>query len=173
MIYLGISNIKYIQSGAFGGGIFYHIMLEELQLEQLNKEVLTNISSDLKEITIIQHNGNLDSIYPDFLDNVVFQIEYLTLEVGIDCIHNVTGIGHNLGALVHADFSHNNFADKLLEDTFKKLTMVERLILSHSNILYLPSYIFQGKNQTLFSICLEIFLMVLRIFYSRINKIRF
>ncbi|TDG44730.1 hypothetical protein AWZ03_008871 [Drosophila navojoa] len=146
MIYLAISNIKYIQNGAFGGGIFYHIMLEELQLEQLNKDVFANISSDLKEITIIQHNRDLESIHPEFLDNMIFQIEYLRLEVGIDCIRNVTGIGHNLGAIVHADFSHNNFADKLLEDTFKKLTMVERLFLSHSNIMYLPSYIFQGMK---------------------------
>lgn len=150
IIYLGISNIRSIQSGAFGGGIFRHIILEDLQIKQLDKHVFANISADLKEVSIVQHNTPVESIYPDLLDNVVFQIESLRLEVGIDCIHNVTGTGSILGALVHADFSNNDFADKLLEGTFKKLTMVERLILSYSNIMYLPSYIFQGNLSSLF-----------------------
>ncbi|XP_032291738.2 uncharacterized protein [Drosophila virilis] len=142
-LYLGISNIQDIENGAFGGGIFKRITLEDLHLNKIDKEFLANVSGDLKGISIIQHNRALECVYPDFLDYVMYQLEYLRLQVGIDCVRNVTGTDPILGALTYADFSYNNFTDQLLKDTFIKLTMVETLILSHSNIEYLPNYIFQ------------------------------
>lgn len=145
LIYIGISNITKIESGAFGGGIFNQIILEELRLEKIERSFFTNITSHFKGLSIVQENEPLQSVYPDFLDIVQLQIEYLRLRTGITCVRNVTATDPVLGALSHADFSYNNFSDQLRYDSFRKLTMVERLLLSYSNIVYLPSYIFQGN----------------------------
>ncbi|KAH8354940.1 hypothetical protein KR093_002156, partial [Drosophila rubida] len=147
LIYIGISNITAIESGAFGGGIFNRIILEDLQLVKLDKEFFTNVTSHFNGISIMQDKVPLQNVYPDFLDIVQFQIEYLRLRTGITCVRNLTATDPMLGALSNADFSYNNFGNELLEDSFRKLTMVERLILSNSNIAYLPNYIFQEQFQ--------------------------
>lgn len=144
-IYIGISNITRIENGAFGNGKFKRIILEGLRLEMLDKTFFTNISEDFLGISIMQDNENLQIVYPDFLEHVQFQIKYLKLQTGINCVRNITAVEPTLGSLTYADFSYNNFSNRLLKDTFRKLTMVENLVLSNSNIEYLPSYIFQGK----------------------------
>lgn len=153
LIYIGISNITRIENGAFGGGIFSRIILEDLRLKMLDKTLFTNISEKFEGITIMQDNEHLQVIYPDFLEYVQFQIKYLKLQTGINCVRNITAVEPTLGTLNYADFSYNNFSNGLLDDTFRKLTMVEHLILSNSNIESLPNYIFQGKaNRTSYNI---------------------
>jgi len=143
--YIGISNITAIEDGAFGGGIFNRITLEDLRLEKIDRAFFTNITTDFKGLSIMQDIVPLKSVYPDFLDNVKFQIEYLRVRTGISCVRNVTATEPTLPALIHADFSYNNFGDQLLYDSFRKLTMVEVLVLSFSNISVLPSFIFKGN----------------------------
>lgn len=145
LIYIGISNITTIEDGAFGGGIFNRITLEDLRLKMLDKSLFTNISENFEGITVVQNNEHLQVVYPDFLEYVQFQIKYLKLQTGINCVRNITAVEPTLGTLNYADFSYNNFSKGLLDDTFRKLTMVEHLILSNSNIESLPNYIFQGK----------------------------
>ncbi|KAH8261576.1 hypothetical protein KR044_011440, partial [Drosophila immigrans] len=147
LIYIGISNITTIESGAFGGGIFYRIILEDLQLLQLDRAFFTNITSHFNGISIMQDKVPLQNVYPDFLDIVQSQIQYLRLRTGITCVRNLTATSPTLGKLSNADFSYNDFGHELLEDSFRKLTMVEKLILSNSKITYLPKYIFQEQYQ--------------------------
>ncbi|XP_060660083.1 uncharacterized protein LOC132793932 [Drosophila nasuta] len=146
LIYIGISNITAIESGAFGNGIFKKIMLEDLQLVKLDKAFFTNITHYFKGISIMQDKVPLQNVYPDFLDIVQFQIQYLRLRTGITCVRNLTATDPILAAVTNADFSYNNFGDELLDDSFRKLTMLEKLILSNSNISYLPHYIFQDMK---------------------------
>lgn len=146
LIYIGISNIKRIENGAFGRGIFTRISLENLHLKMLDKTLFTNITDDFQGISIIQNNEHLQIVYADFLEYVQFKIKFLKLQTGINCVRNITAVEPTLGTLNYADFSYNNFSNGLLDDTFRKLTMVENLILSYSNIEYLPNYIFNGKH---------------------------
>ncbi|XP_034650148.1 uncharacterized protein LOC117889786 isoform X2 [Drosophila subobscura] len=145
-IYIAISNVTAIENGAFGEGIFNKIILEDLRLKDITNGIFRNISEDLKGIYITQREEPVQCIYPSFLDSVKFQIEHLVIRVGLECVRNVTAHDPVMGLLAFVDFSYNNFSSQLLEDTFSKLTMVERFVLSNSNIMYLPQYIFQGME---------------------------
>ncbi|XP_023037957.1 uncharacterized protein LOC111519866 [Drosophila willistoni] len=108
-LYIGISNVSKIEDGAFGGGIFSRITLEDLELEEIGKGFFADISSYFKSLTIRQHDVRLSCIYPDFMDNVKYQIEYLGLQIGMEY-------------LKYLDISHN------------KLVTISKNIFGHRDI---------------------------------------
>ncbi|XP_028894341.2 uncharacterized protein LOC114803644 isoform X2 [Zeugodacus cucurbitae] len=141
-LYIGASNVTTIAAGAFKRGIFEEINLENLQLEELNKNNFKNCTFVLTQISVIQRNKPIKLICDDLLGNIRYQIRSFTLQGNIKLITNTTASSSLLNNLKYLDLSYNNFTNTFTDETFEKLWVVEYLDLSHSNIQYLPNYIF-------------------------------
>lgn len=148
-LYIGSSNVTAIGAGAFKNGIFEEIQLENLQLEELNKKIFKNTSHIFKRLSIIQRNKAIQLISDDFLAHIKYQIKNFTLQGNIEHITNTTASSSLLNNLRYLDLRYNNFTNTFTEDTFEKLWVVEYLDLSHSNIQYLPNYLFCKITSTL------------------------
>lgn len=148
-LYISSSNVTGIGAGAFKTGIFEEIQLENLQLEELHRNIFKNCSLLFTRLSIIQRNKPIQVICDDLLGNIKYQIKSFTLQGNIKVITNATASSSLLNNLKHLDLSYNNFTNTFTEETFEKLWVVESLDLSHSNIQYLPNYIFTQITSTL------------------------
>ncbi|XP_011203324.4 uncharacterized protein LOC105226203 [Bactrocera dorsalis] len=149
MLYIGSSNVTAIAAGAFKEGIFKEIQLENLELEELNKKMFKNITTIFTILSIIQRNKPIELVCDDFLGYIKYQIKNFTLQGNIKHITNTTASSSLLNSLRYLDLSYNNFTNTFTEETFEKLWVVEYLDLSHSNIQYLPDYVFSKITDTL------------------------
>ncbi|CAD7015047.1 uncharacterized protein LOC110117595 isoform X2 [Ceratitis capitata] len=149
-LYIGSSNVTHIAAGAFGMGNFKAIFLENLQLEELRKDIFKNATLVFKHLSIIQHNKPVTVICDDFLGHIKYQIESFTLQVGATHITNTTASSSLLNNLKYVDISYNNFTNTFTDETFQKMWVVEHLDLSHSNINFLPLYLFSQLTDSLF-----------------------
>ncbi|XP_023300621.2 uncharacterized protein LOC111682862 [Lucilia cuprina] len=148
-LYIASANITDIEAGAFARGKFKEIFFENLHLKELKMDFFEGISSDFNALSIIQRETPLETVYSNFLCYVKYQIKYLTLQAGLKSVRNLTGGDYILNNLLYADFSFNNFSDNMGYSEFSKVSMLEHLDLSHSNLEYLPSYIFSDFTSTL------------------------
>ncbi|XP_018803910.1 PREDICTED: uncharacterized protein LOC108978210 [Bactrocera latifrons] len=149
MLYIGSSNVTAIDAGAFKKGIFRKIQLENLELEELNKTIFKNTTKIFTILSIIQRNKPIELVCDDFLGYIKYQIKNFTLQGNIKHITNTTASSSLLNSLRYLDLSYNNFTNTFTEETFEKLWVVEYLDLSHSNIQYLPDYVFSKITDTL------------------------
>uniref|UniRef100_A0A1I8Q6K3 LRRCT domain-containing protein n=1 Tax=Stomoxys calcitrans TaxID=35570 RepID=A0A1I8Q6K3_STOCA len=149
ILYLASSNISDVAAGAFANGVFQKIYFENLKLVQMRKDFFEGISKDFQSLSVIQREDPLSFVNGDFLDYVKYDIKYLIMQVGLFCVQNMTGSENLLSNLVYVDFSYNNFGSSLTDAKFSKLSMVEHMDLSHSNLEFLPAYIFAGFTSTL------------------------
>ncbi|XP_053964118.1 uncharacterized protein LOC128867048 [Anastrepha ludens] len=148
-LYIGSSNVAAIGSAAFGEGIFEKIILENLQLVELHKNIFENLTNTFESLAVIQRNKPINSIRDDFLDHVVHQIKNLTLQVGLPKITNAAVLSGLLQNLSYVNLSYNNFTNTFNDGTFKKMSNVKSLDLSYSNIQFLPDYIFSHFSSSL------------------------
>ncbi|XP_061389027.1 uncharacterized protein LOC133324163 [Musca vetustissima] len=148
-LYVASSNVSDVAAGTFAGGIFQKIYFEDLKLRELRKDFFEDISRDFQLLSIIQKENPLRAVNGDFLDYVKYQIKHLTMQVGLSCVRNITGSSNLLNNLIYVDFSYNNFRDHFTDKVFSKVSMVEHIDLSHSNLEYLPPYAFADVVDTL------------------------
>ncbi|XP_075166629.1 uncharacterized protein LOC142238792 [Haematobia irritans] len=148
-LYLASSNITDVAPGSFANGIFQKIHFENLKLEHMKKDFFEGITKDFEALSVVQKEDPLKMVNGDFLDYVKYDIKHLSMQVGLRCVRNLTGSDNLLSNLVYVDFSYNNFGDRLSDTVFSQLSMVEHMDLSHSNLEYLPAYIFAQFTSTL------------------------
>ncbi|XP_011296604.1 uncharacterized protein LOC101894847 [Musca domestica] len=148
-LYLASSNISDVAAGSFANGIFQRIYFEDLKLKELRKDFFEGISRDFRLLSIIQKEKPLKVVNADFLDYVKYQIKHLTMQVGLACVRNLTGSDNLLNSLIYVDFSFNDFGDHFSDKMFSKVSMVEHIDLSHSNLEYVPPYAFAEVADTL------------------------
>lgn len=155
ILYLASSNIEDIEAGSFANGKFQEIYFENLRLQELRKDFFLGITNDFTGLSIMQRDWPLQTIYSDLLCHVKYQIKSLTLQAGLNSIHNLTGGDYLLNNLLNVDFSFNSFGSQLGTTDFSSVSMVQNLDLSHSNLEYLPAFIFFDIASTLDSLDLS------------------
>ncbi|TMW42545.1 hypothetical protein DOY81_012375, partial [Sarcophaga bullata] len=155
ILYLASSNISDIEAGSFANGAFQEIHFENLRLQELRKDFFLGINNDFSALSIMQKDRPLRTIYSDFLCHVKYQIKYLTIQAGLNSVQNLTGGDYLLNNLLHVDFSYNSFGGLMDGQDFSRVSMVQNLDLSHSNLEYLPAYIFFEIAATLDSLDLS------------------
>ncbi|XP_036331424.1 uncharacterized protein LOC118743053 [Rhagoletis pomonella] len=148
-LYIGSSAVTDIDAGAFANGKFEEIYLENLEVRELRKDIFQNVTNTFKSLVIIQRTKPVKAVCADFLGHVKNLITKLTLQLGLTAITNTTASSSLLNNLKHIDLSYNNFTNTFTDETFDKLWIVESLDLSHSNIEYLPNYIFSQFSSSL------------------------